>query len=118
MYLTEKNSVQVVTHGSLFNAPSSFKKKCASCIVFKLPPIRSQVIPSLFRNQAVSMAIVLAIVGFSTGHKVIDVLINAFIGIMNANILQGASVACVTLGLHLGSLSSCSQVHVLATCSS
>ncbi len=35
------------------------------------------------------MAIVLAIVGFSTGHKVIDVLINAFIGILVANIPQG-----------------------------
>ncbi len=35
------------------------------------------------------MAIVLAIIGFSTGHKVIDVLINAFIGILVANIPQG-----------------------------
>ena len=38
--------------------------------------------------QAISMAIILAIIGFSTGHKVVDVLINAFIGILVANIPQ------------------------------
>ncbi len=38
--------------------------------------------------QAIVMAIILAIVGFSTKHKVVDVLINAFIGVMVANIPQ------------------------------
>ena len=49
------------------------------------------VVPWHWRRQAVSMAIVLAIIGFSTGHKVIDVLINAFIGILVANIPQGGA---------------------------
>jgi P-type E1-E2 ATPase len=47
--------------------------------------------------QAIVMATILAIIGFSTGHQVADVLVNAFIGILVANIPQGLPATVTSL---------------------